>query len=93
MAKYCFICGNDWCLNLTDNPMNPEDNICDNCQDLKPEEKCSACRNEDQVTRKNDRQEFMYILIFIVLLIIAFFSLNIFDVNHCLESLGHCYAN
>lgn len=50
MSKYCFICGNDWCLNLSDDPIKPVDNVCDNCQNLKPEEKCSASQNEKLVT-------------------------------------------
>lgn len=70
MAKYCFICGNDWCLNLTDDPIKPEDNICDNCRDLNFENKCSSCRKEQLSTRNINRQRFLYLLIFIIIAVI-----------------------
>ena len=61
--KQCFKCGNDWCLNLIDDPIDPEDNLCDHCRSRAERDRCPACANETRDVKKN----FLYIMVFIFL--------------------------
>lgn len=68
MSKYCFICGDDRCLNLFDNPLNPEDNVCDNCRHIPLDQKCPVCSG-NSAKKKQNLNQILVILFFIAILI------------------------
>lgn len=65
MTKVCYKCGNDWCLNLFEDPINPEENLCDSCNHAPFTRRCPEC-SQSLRNRKN--------VMFIIKFAIALFS-------------------
>lgn len=72
MNKVCYNCGNDWCLNLFDDPINPEENLCDMCNHAPLNRRCPEC-SQSLRNRKNVVFTISWGLIIFFQIIIAFF--------------------
>lgn len=76
MAKECSICGDTQCLNLVDNPIKKENNICDICNQFSYNRSCNMCQLRFQDYKTHSL--WMYVFIFLILVGIGIFIASLF---------------